>query len=53
MKKHSHHSLKEHFLNAKVKKLGFLGVVLFVLHILFHVVEILILPAILVWLGLN
>lgn len=32
---------------------GALGIVLFILHILFHIVEILLIPTILVWLGLN
>lgn len=51
---HQHHSwIGRHFCTRNLKKLGALGVVLFVLHILFHVVEILLIPAILVWLGLN
>ncbi len=46
------HKFLEHFKKAG-KKLGFWGGVLLVLHILFHVVEILILPALLVWLGIQ
>lgn len=50
---HHHHSwLGKHFCVRNFKRLGALGVVVFVLHILFHVVEILIIPAILVWLGM-
>lgn len=51
--KHTHHHgwLGKHFCIRNFKKLGALGAVIFVLHILFHVVEILLLPAILVWLG--
>lgn len=48
MKGHCHCGLKEHFQVLKMKKLGFLGALLMVLHLLFHVVECLILPAILV-----
>lgn len=50
---HHHSWLGRHFCTRNFKKLGVLGVVLFVLHILFHVVEILLIPTILVWLGLN
>jgi len=46
------HTFWEHFKKTG-KKLGFWGGVLLVLHILFHVVEILILPALLVWLGVK
>jgi hypothetical protein len=46
------HEFLEHFKKAG-KKLGFWGGVLLVLHILFHIVEILILPALLVWLGVK
>lgn len=46
------HKFLEHFKKAG-KKLGFWGGVLLVLHILFHVVEVLILPALLVWLGIK
>lgn len=48
MKHHCHCGLKEHFQSLRVKKLGALGVVLMVLHILFHVVECLLIPALLV-----
>ena len=51
--RHKHTWLEKHFWDHGMKKLGFLGVVIFVLHILFHIVEILILPTILIWLGLN
>lgn len=47
-----HHKFLEHFKKAG-KKLGFWGGVLLVLHVLFHVVEILILPTLLVWLGIK
>lgn len=50
---HKHAWLEKHFWGHGIKKLGFLGIVIFVLHILFHIVELLILPAILVWLGLS
>lgn len=46
------HTFWSHFKKAG-KKLGFWGAVFLVLHILFHVVEILILPALLVWLGVK
>lgn len=46
------HKFLEHFKKAG-KKLGFWGGVFLVLHILFHVVEVLILPTLLVWLGIN
>lgn len=46
------HKFLDHFKKAG-KKLGFWGGVLLVLHILFHVVEILILPTLLVWLGIR
>lgn len=46
------HKFLEHFKKTG-KKLGFWGGVLLVLHILFHVIEILILPAILMWLGVK
>lgn len=46
------HRFLDHFKKAG-KKLGFWGGVLLVLHILFHVVEVLILPALLVWLGIQ
>lgn len=46
------HRFLEHFKKTG-KKLGFWGGVLLALHILFHVIEILILPAILMWLGIK
>lgn len=50
---HHHHTwLGKHFCARNFKRLGALGVILFVLHILFHVVEILLIPTILLWLGL-
>lgn len=48
---HKHGWLSKHFCTRNLKKFGALGVVLLVLHILFHVVEILLIPTILVWLG--
>lgn len=48
---HKHGWLSKHFCTRNLKKFGALGVILFVLHILFHVVEILLIPTILVWLG--
>lgn len=48
MKHHCHCGLKEHFQSLRVKKLGVLGVVLMILHILFHVVECLLIPTLLV-----
>lgn len=50
---HHHGWLGKHFCTRNFKKLGVLGAVLFVLHILFHIAEILLIPTILVWLGLN
>lgn len=50
---HHHGWLGKHFCTRNLKRFGVLGVVIFVLHILFHVVEILLIPTILVWLGLN
>lgn len=46
--KHCHCGLKEHFQTAHVKKLGALGVVFMIGHLLFHVVECLLIPALLV-----
>lgn len=48
---HHHGWLGKHFCTRNFKRLGALGIVLFVLHILFHVVEILLIPTILMWLG--
>jgi len=54
VKSHHHHSwIGRHFCTRNLKKFGALGIVLFILHILFHIVEILLIPTILVWLGLN
>lgn len=50
---HHHGWLGKHFCTRNLKRFGLLGVVIFVLHILFHVVEILLIPTILVWLGMN
>lgn len=46
------HRFRDHFKKAG-KKLGFWGGILLALHILFHIVEILILPTLLVWLGIK
>lgn len=46
-----HCGLKGHLKKFRAKKLGALGVILMGLHILWHVVECLILPAVLVALG--
>lgn len=46
--KHCHCGLREHFASLRLKKLGALGAVLMILHLLFHVVECLLVPAILV-----
>lgn len=46
--KHCHCGLKSHFHSLKAKKLGLVGVILIVLHVLFHVVECLIVPALFV-----
>lgn len=46
--KHCHCGLREHFQSLRAKRLGAFGVVLMVLHILFHVVECLLIPALLV-----
>lgn len=48
---HKHGWLSKHFCTRNLKKFGILGVVLFALHILFHIVELLLIPTILVWLG--
>lgn len=52
MKHHCHCGLKEHFTKFSFKKFGVFGAFLMVGHILFHVVECLIVPALLVaWSG--
>lgn len=51
MKHHCHCGLEKHFQHFRVKKLGLAGVIFMGLHILFHVVECLILPSILVTFG--
>ena len=48
---HCHCGFKAHLKSLKAGKLGFFGVLLLVLHFLFHVVECLVLPAVLVGLG--
>ena len=48
---HCHCGFKAHLKTLKAGKLGFLGILLFGLHFLFHVVECLVLPAVLVGLG--
>ena len=51
MKRQCRCGLREHFLHFRAKRLGVLGIFLMVAHILFHVVECLVLPAVLVGLG--
>lgn len=51
MKRHCHCGFREHFKHLKARKLGFVGGAFLVLHLLFHVLECLILPSILVGLG--
>lgn len=51
MKHHCHCGFREHLRSFRVKKLGLAGGIFLVLHLLFHVVECLILPSILVGLG--
>lgn len=46
-----HCGFKSHLKSLKAGKLGFLGALFFGLHFLFHVVECLVLPAVLVGLG--
>lgn len=46
-----HCGFKAHVAALRAKKLGFLGIIFFCLHFLFHVVECLVLPAVLVGLG--
>lgn len=48
---HCHCGFRSHLKSLKAGKLGFLGALLFGLHFLFHVVECLVLPAVLVGLG--
>lgn len=45
---HCHCGLKSQLAKLRTRKLGLLGMILFGLHLLFHVVECLILPAIIV-----
>ncbi len=52
MKHHCHCGIKGHFDKFRFKRLGVLGAVLMIGHVLFHVVECLVLPALLVaWSG--
>lgn len=51
MKHHCHCGLEKHLHRFRVKKFGLLGAALMILHILFHVVECLLLPSIFVALG--
>lgn len=51
MKRHCHCGFREHLKSFRAKKLGLVGGIFFVLHLLFHVVECLLLPSILVGLG--
>lgn len=48
MKCHCHCGLEKHLRRLHVRKFGVLGIVLMGLHILLHVVECLVLPAIIV-----
>ena len=48
MKHCCHCGFREHFSHFKTKKLGLLGGVLLILHLLWHVAECLILPALFV-----
>lgn len=48
MKHECHCGLSKHLKHFRAKKLGIVGVILMLVHILFHVVECLILPAIIV-----
>lgn len=50
-KRHCHCGFHEHLGLLRARKLGLVGVTLFVLHLLFHVVECLIVPSIIVGLG--
>lgn len=49
--KHCHCGFREHFQRKRFRKLGWLGVAFMVLHLLFHVVECLLLPSLLVAFG--
>lgn len=51
MKHHCHCGLEKHLQHFRIKRVGVLGVVLMGLHIAFHIVECLVLPAVLVSLG--
>lgn len=51
MKHHCHCGLERYLQRFRVRKFGALGIVLMVLHVLFHVAECLVFPAILVALG--
>lgn len=51
MKHHCHCGFREHFRTKNIRKLGWLGVTFMVLHLLFHVVECLLLPSIIVAIG--
>lgn len=51
MKHHCHCGLEKHLERFRLKKFGVAGAILMILHILFHVVECLVLPAALVALG--
>ncbi len=51
MKHHCHCGFREHFKLFRVKKLGLAGGIFLILHLLFHLVECLVLPSILVGLG--
>lgn len=51
MKNRCHCGLKEHFCHFRARKLGALGLVLMGIHIIFHIVECLVLPAILIGLS--
>ena len=51
MKHHCHCGFREHFRTKNVRKLGWLGATFMVLHLLFHVVECLVLPSVLIVLG--
>lgn len=51
MKHHCHCGIDEHLRRLRGKKVGLLGLTLMGLHILFHVVECLVLPAAFIALG--
>lgn len=50
-KSHCHCGFDRHLAKLRARKLSFLGIALFIAHLLFHVVECLILPSALVALG--